>query len=510
MTVGADGLVIGCHEGGADFQVQDPELEPQHGKLWLEEGVVWYKDLGSRGGSFFLGRRLKDRVSLEPGDEVCLGQTKISLSAEKQLEDGMELKMHGSVDPDALTEVLGSESRRVAKYVSALSDFVQELLNSKGVSSLPDTMQRLREVIPAGQISLVAWPLGPGGRPYHLVPPSEKARPVSRSLAQTAVNRREALLFSESLHEDEDYVDKSVKVKGISSAVYMPLMDDKDRVIAILCIDSPSPRFALDPDLFQFIRAVGGLLSSSLAADELREDARRKELEAAEVASHREALANFLRIASHDLRSPLAVVRGFSALIEDEDDLETIKSLNARVRNASSRADGLIRAYLEVAALTSDRELKLELESLDLHALVAEELQFVRDAETGGTAQHTFTNRVPEGLKVQADPLKLRQILGNLITNAARYTLEEGEVAVEAEPRDEGVEVRVVDQGVGISESDQKKLFQQFERAGDTRQVPGTGLGLWLTAALVRAHGGEIAVQSELGKGSTFSFTLRS
>ncbi len=501
--------MVGCGGGGADLELEDPALGARHAKVWLEDGVVWYEDLGSPSGSLFQGRRLEGRVSLEPGDSVKLGGTRLSLSSSKQLEDGMELKMHGSVDPEALTQVLGA-SGRVARYVSALSEFVQELLNSKGFSSLPKTMQRLREVIPGGQISLVAWPLGPSGRAYHLVPPSEKARPVSRSLAQSAVDRREALLFSETMYDVGGDVEKSTKVKGIRSAVYVPLMDDKDRVIAILCIDSPSPSFALDPDLFQFIRAVGGLLSSSLAADELREEARRSELEAAELKSHREALANFLRIASHDLRSPLAVVRGFSALIEDEEDVEAIKSLNARVRNASSRADALIRAYLEVGALTSDRELKLNLEILDLHRMVAEEMQFVEDAHGEKGPSHTFSNRVPEGLEVEADPVKLRQILDNLIINAARYTLEEGEVVVEASPVDDGIEVRVVDHGVGISESDQKKLFQQFARAGDTRQVPGTGLGLWLTAALVRAHGGEIRVESRLGEGTTFSFTLRS
>ena len=504
-TVGRTGLVVGCAGGGADLELEDPRLDAKHGRVWFDGAVVWYLDLESKTGSYFHQRRLQDRVSLEPGDEITLGDTTLSLSAQPALE-GMELRMSGGVGRTTVNEILGGAGQR-ARYVAALSDFVQDLLNSTDAESLDRTVHRLNEVIPGGQTSLVAWPFGPGGKVEHLVPPSEKARPISRSLAQKAVNRAEALLFSEGFPQDVE-VEQSTKVKGIRSAVYIPLAAEDGEVLAILCIDSPSPRFALDPDAFQFMRAVGGLLSSALAADDLREQARLKELEAREEESHREALANFLKIASHDLRSPLAIVRGFSNLIDKATDLDTVKKLNARVRNAGNRADALIRAYLEVSALTSDRKLALHLENLNLQTLVDEEIQFVEDSQGEHTTPHRFINAVTGGLTVRADSLKLRQILNNLLTNAARYTREPGEIKVEAEDQGEQVVMRVVDSGVGISVEDQELLFRQFQRAGNPGDIPGTGLGLWLTAALVSAHGGEISVSSTPGEGSTFSFTL--
>jgi signal transduction histidine kinase len=106
--------------------------------------------------------------------------------------------------------------------------------------------------------------------------------------------------------------------------------------------------------------------------------------------------------------------------------------------------------------------------------------------------------------------VRLRQVLDNLISNALKYSPNGGEVVVQGALEGEGVAVSVRDQGVGIAPEDQAHLFERFFRVDDalSRRTPGTGLGLYLSQAFVKAHGGLIRVESAPGKGSTFTFWL--
>ena len=151
--------------------------------------------------------------------------------------------------------------------------------------------------------------------------------------------------------------------------------------------------------------------------------------------------------------------------------------------------------------------MKILKSTLDLHQAVEEEFRFIKTAFQSRCQKLVFENLV-SNVMVLADQQKLRQILNNLIGNAAKYTPKEGTVSVAAEIRGGEAIIRVSDQGVGISQEDQTKLFNEFQRVGDRSVAPGTGLGLWLTAALIKAHGGRIWVESELGVGSTFFVAL--
>jgi two-component system phosphate regulon sensor histidine kinase PhoR len=107
-----------------------------------------------------------------------------------------------------------------------------------------------------------------------------------------------------------------------------------------------------------------------------------------------------------------------------------------------------------------------------------------------------------------ADPSRLERILTNLISNALKYSPPEAEVVVRAERVDSCLQVSVVDRGIGIAPEDLPHLFERFYRTRGSRKAEGLGLGLYITRMLVEAHGGRIWAESELGKGSTFSFTL--
>ena len=127
------------------------------------------------------------------------------------------------------------------------------------------------------------------------------------------------------------------------------------------------------------------------------------------------------------------------------------------------------------------------------------------------TPIHTIVVDFPADFPViLADEDRLLQVLSNLVSNSIKYSPKGGEVRVSARRKGELLEVSVTDHGQGISKEDQTKLFQNFERLGETAigKIQGTGMGLRVCSILVAAHGGKIRVESEKGQGSTFFFTL--
>ncbi len=222
-----------------------------------------------------------------------------------------------------------------------------------------------------------------------------------------------------------------------------------------------------------------------------------------ELKARQEAMLSFLQIASHDLKNPLTLIRISSVLLEQcPDDVPHYARI---INRAVDRASALIDTYLLASSVTSGA-LKIQPEIIQVKELVEGELRFARNALKSAN-QLTFANRCRD-LTISADRLKLSQILGNLISNAAKYSPEGGEVSVEVESFEGEVLFKISDQGVGISAEERERLFKQFQRVGDQHLTSGTGLGLWLTRVLIQAHGGKIWVQSAPGEGSVFFFTL--
>lgn len=239
----------------------------------------------------------------------------------------------------------------------------------------------------------------------------------------------------------------------------------------------------------------------------MRREAQEKEIESRELEARREILANFLKIASHDLKNPLTVVKMCGVIIQRMTDDERIIDLCNRVLDAERRAEQLIASYLEVSELESTQSLTIEPEMVNARELVEREFSFLAKAHERKERKVTLENKVPDR-DIKADPHKLGQVLTNLISNGIKYGSAHPTITVGFQSQGNSVILSVSDDGFGISEDDQEKLFEQFQRVEKTRQIPGTGLGLWLSNVLIQAHGGSMWVDSEEGKGSTFYFSL--
>lgn len=221
------------------------------------------------------------------------------------------------------------------------------------------------------------------------------------------------------------------------------------------------------------------------------------------------AKSSFLASMSHEIRTPLNAIIGFINLLrKDETDPKKLEYLTT-VKNSSGSLLGVINDILDISKI-EDGKLDIEAIDFDVHQQVDELVKFYASTvqERDIKLDLKIDNSVPQYL--QSDPLRLKQVISNLVSNAIKFSPEESTVTVELKYKDSQLFVSVTDEGIGISEEAKKRIFNAFEQAesSTTRSFGGTGLGLAISKKLVELLGGEITVEGELNKGSVFSFYI--
>jgi signal transduction histidine kinase len=221
--------------------------------------------------------------------------------------------------------------------------------------------------------------------------------------------------------------------------------------------------------------------------------------------------SEFLANMSHELRTPLNAVIGFSEVLLErmfgelnDKQADYLQDILSSGRHLLS----LINDILDLAKVEAGR-MDLELAPFDLPAALENTLTLVRERAMRGAIHLTLA--VEDGVgEIVGDERKVKQIVLNLLSNAVKFTPEGGQVSVRAGLAAGAVEISVSDTGIGIAPEDQETIFEEFRQVGSDalRKHEGTGLGLTLTRRFVELHGGRIRVESTLGQGSTFTFTL--
>lgn len=253
-------------------------------------------------------------------------------------------------------------------------------------------------------------------------------------------------------------------------------------------------------------QAAGALRQARATAEMLREKTRLEDMQ-----------TTFVSIVSHELQTPLAIIKSYAATLSRPDaewPAETVQRVSRNIEEECDRLHRLITDLLDLSRIQAGRVAMRISDAVDLHEIAGEVLDQLGPRSPRHSLRATFP---PDFPRIHGDADKLRRALFNLVENAVKYSpaggevLVAGEVAARGSGEPGGVLVRVIDQGIGIPEGERQRIFDRFHRV-DTRlarSTAGVGLGLYITRAIVEAHGGRIRADSPgPGRGSIFTMAL--
>jgi signal transduction histidine kinase len=214
---------------------------------------------------------------------------------------------------------------------------------------------------------------------------------------------------------------------------------------------------------------------------------------------------------SHELRTPLNAVTGYLDLLAEESAGELNGKQKRYVGHVRTGAGHLLELVNEVLDLSKIEAGRIQL-YLDWFNAADALLEVLASTQPLAATRNIYVEHVVDAsMVIYADRLRLKQILFNLISNALKFTPEQGQVRIEFAHRDDSVYITVADNGIGIPPEEQQAIFAEFHQGVTTKGVKeGTGLGLAITKRLIEQHRGKIWVKSEPGSGSQFTFTIPS
>ena len=223
------------------------------------------------------------------------------------------------------------------------------------------------------------------------------------------------------------------------------------------------------------------------------------------IAAQRAQQLTFLAAVAHDLRNPMASLRAAAQLSLRQAETEKQRERGELILRQVDRMNRLVTDLLDVTRVEAGR-FDLHLERGDIRDVVRETAALFEAA----SEKHEIRLELPrEPVITEHDPARIAQVLSNLVSNAIKYSPEGGPVDIRLRVKDGDALIEVSDRGLGVPEEELETIFQPFRRSSGARgEIPGVGLGLSVARRLVRAHGGDIEVESELGRGSTFRVVL--
>ena len=292
---------------------------------------------------------------------------------------------------------------------------------------------------------------------------------------------------------------------GIRAILAVPMVRE-DRLIGCLAVTRNHPgEFAAET--IELLRTFATQSALAIQNARLFREIEEKSRQVEAASQHK---SEFLANMSHELRTPLNAIIGFSEVLTDRMFGELNEKQEEYLKDIYASGNHLLSLINDILDLSKIEAGRMELELTDFHLPTALDNAVTLVRERAGRRAIALHLSADERLgPVQADERKIRQVVLNLLSNAIKFTPEGGRIEVGAMPKDGDVEVSVSDTGVGIAPEDQEAVFEEFRQVGTAeKKAEGTGLGLTLCRKFIELHAGRIWVKSQVGVGSTFTFTI--
>ena len=331
----------------------------------------------------------------------------------------------------------------------------------------------------------------------------EKIIPYGSCLCGKAAVSGELLIsnscFTDARHEH--------KFDGMTAHGHyiVPLKSQRQLIgVLFLYTDESPPWYVRSQEI---LLSIGGLIADAIVSRRREEEIKEKNIQLHEL---NELKNKFLGIASHDLRNPLYMIKTFSEVLKDGtigEVNEKQKEVSEKIFNASNFMQGLLENLLDISQIESGK-IDINKETQDFNASAKQQVELIQLlADKKNIKVHFDPGDLPN---VAYDTRAISQVLGNFIGNAVKFSPPDSKVLVTTEKLDKSIRLSVHDEGPGLSKEDQQLLFKEFQTltARPTGGEKSTGLGLAICKKLIHMHDGQVGVSSELGKGSSFYFSL--
>ncbi len=220
--------------------------------------------------------------------------------------------------------------------------------------------------------------------------------------------------------------------------------------------------------------------------------------------------ADFSAMVAHELGGPIAAIRKLNEMLSVRGEDPDLRRYATATTEAELGALSALVGDVRTAAAVEREDFEVEARLLPLEALLGDAEAYASTLPGHHPLETIFEGDLDGVERVWADPERIGQVLRNLLSNAAKYSPEGAPIELRTTRKDGRVRIEVADHGPGIRPEDLRRIFEKFGRGPDQegRKVPGVGLGLYLSRRIVRAHGAELAVETEPGRGSVFGFEL--
>jgi GAF domain-containing protein len=292
---------------------------------------------------------------------------------------------------------------------------------------------------------------------------------------------------------------------GIRAILAVPMVRE-DRLIGCLAVTRNHPG-EFPSETIELLRTFATQSALAIQNARLFREIEEKSRQLEVASQHK---SEFLANMSHELRTPLNAIIGFSEVLSDRMFGELNEKQEEYLKDIYASGTHLLSLINDILDLSKIEAGRMELELTDFHLPTALDNALTLVRERAGRRSITLQMSADEQLgEVRADERKIRQVVLNLLSNAIKFTPEGGRIEVAAVTKDGSMEVTVSDTGVGIAPEDQEAVFEEFRQVGTAdKKAEGTGLGLTLCRKFIELHGGRIWVTSQVGVGSTFTFTI--